>query len=672
MASQQGTLFDERFLGRYAGAVMSEPTTALVELVANCWDAYATRVEILWPEKAAGTQFSILDNGVGMSPSELEVRWRTLDYDRLANQGSMSLPPPDLAGSLPRVVYGRNGKGRHAAFLFSSPYRVRTWRDGLEATYLVSQGRTNPIEIVQEKTRKALGHGTEISGVHIVESALNAADARSVLSTRYLSNPAFTVSVNGVRVTFGDIPRDCLEEFDLEVPGHGMSHVMVIDSQRADRTTRQHGIAYWVNRRLVGQAGWRMSDHERILDGRTEEARRFTFIVLADFLASSVRPDWSDFIPEDPVWLATQSAVQEAVLAVISEHTKTKRSKAKQSVRETHRAAVSALSVLSRDRWNKALEQIIEQCPNLTETQVDQVMGLLANLENADSQYALLGKMHNLSPNELDDLHTIFERWTITTAKMALDEIEKRLRLIAEIKVKTEDSATDEVQELQPLFGQALWIFGPQYESIEYTSNRGMTTVIRTLFDGKQTGSLNRPDFVMTLDGSVGFYARPSFDEQFNEAGTDVLVIVELKRPGICLGAVEKSQVWTYVKELMKKGYVTDRSSIYGYVLGDAIDPTETGETKQGDRCWIRPMLYSTFVGQAEKRMLNLHKRLLEAPFMQAAIAELSPAAAEPLPDQQGSLLEGAVVNGDASAIPQFFAVPSRRDPALAAGKAET
>jgi hypothetical protein len=106
-------------------------------------------------------------------------------------------------------------------------------------------------------------------------------------------------------------------------------------------------------------------------------------------------------------------------------------------------------------------------------------MGLLANLENADSQYALLGKMHNLSPNELDDLHTIFERWTIATAKMALDEIEKRLRLIAEIKVKTEDSATDEMQELQPLFGQALWIFGPQYESIEYTSNRGMTTVIR-------------------------------------------------------------------------------------------------------------------------------------------------------------------------------------------------
>ena len=60
-----------------------------------------------------------------------------------------------------------------------------------------------------------------------------------------------------------------------------------------------------------------------------------------------------------------------------------------------------------------------------------------------------------------------------------------------------------------------------------------MTTVIRTLFHGKQAGSLNRPDFVMTPTGSVGFYARPSFDEQFNEAGTEILVIVELKKPGV-------------------------------------------------------------------------------------------------------------------------------------------
>jgi hypothetical protein len=63
MSGEQGTLFDERFMGRYAGAIMSDPTTALVELVANAWDAYATHVDIQWPDTDTGSRFHIVDNG---------------------------------------------------------------------------------------------------------------------------------------------------------------------------------------------------------------------------------------------------------------------------------------------------------------------------------------------------------------------------------------------------------------------------------------------------------------------------------------------------------------------------------------------------------------------------------------------------------------------------------
>jgi hypothetical protein len=57
----QGTLFEERFFGRYAGAIMADPTVALVELVANAWDAYATRVNIQWPNDHTRTPFRITD-----------------------------------------------------------------------------------------------------------------------------------------------------------------------------------------------------------------------------------------------------------------------------------------------------------------------------------------------------------------------------------------------------------------------------------------------------------------------------------------------------------------------------------------------------------------------------------------------------------------------------------
>src|SRR5690606_233193 len=137
---------------------------------------------------------------------EFETRWRTLEYDRLSHQGSTVAPPLDLPDALPRKVYGRNGRGRHAAFLFSSPYRVRTWRDGVEATYVVSQGGvTQPIHVSDPVIiHDVEGHGTEISGLSVLPSALSAEDARAILSTRFLMDPSFEVTVDSVKVSFDD------------------------------------------------------------------------------------------------------------------------------------------------------------------------------------------------------------------------------------------------------------------------------------------------------------------------------------------------------------------------------------------------------------------------------------------------------------------------------------
>lgn len=46
MDETQDLFFETRFLDSYAGSIMTEPATAIVELVANGWDAYATEVEI--------------------------------------------------------------------------------------------------------------------------------------------------------------------------------------------------------------------------------------------------------------------------------------------------------------------------------------------------------------------------------------------------------------------------------------------------------------------------------------------------------------------------------------------------------------------------------------------------------------------------------------------------
>ena len=71
---EQEPLFDERFLNNYAGTIVSDPSTAIVELVANCWDAYATEVRITLPSAKNERHFKIEDDGNGMTRDELRKR----------------------------------------------------------------------------------------------------------------------------------------------------------------------------------------------------------------------------------------------------------------------------------------------------------------------------------------------------------------------------------------------------------------------------------------------------------------------------------------------------------------------------------------------------------------------------------------------------------------------
>lgn len=136
-------------------------------------------------------------------------------------------------------------------------------------------------------------------------------------------------------------------------------------------------------------------------------------------------------------------------------------------------------------------------------------------------------------------------------------------------------------------------------------------------------GSRNRPDFVVLPDCSVRFYARASYDEDYNENGIDHLVIIDLKTTSLALGSKEKDQVWKYVKEFKARGYLRNATRVDGFVLGDRIEPGEEEETTHGDLVRITPLLYSTILNRAEKRLLNLHAKVKEAPFLMKQQEEL-------------------------------------------------
>lgn len=617
---EQTCLFGPNFLEKFVGKhILHDPKVAILELIANAWDAGATEVQITWPTTDNEQYFSISDNGEGLTETEFLFRWRTLGYDRTAIQGDTVIVNQKV-----RSVFGRNGVGRFAGFCFGESYFVESTRNGEVFCYEVKIGSgETPFTLEKNASVFARERGTRIfvdspSNIRIREPEICAE-----VGMRFLTDPLFRCYVNGEEVKFSHIPEAHISSEVLTLNSGNHLKITIIDTQESDKTTKQHGVAWHVNNRLVGESNWKNYGLDDFVDGRSSESKRHTFIVQADYLADSVKKDWTGFDPTDSFREA-----KDGVFRYVKDHllgqTKQKRRSVLENIKEVHRTQLKSLTPLRVEKWETFVAKVQEECSTITEKDLTKMAGVLVAMEKSDTKYGLIAKLHELNPNQIDNLHTILSEWSLDLAKEVLDELQLRLRLLDELRQRVFDVGTREVQDLQPLFHQGLWIFGPEFETIEFTSNEGMTTVIQRLFGVEEKGSRNRPDFAILPDSSVGSYSYPTYDADGGEIGVDRLVIVELKKPGIPISTDEKGQCWKYVSELLRKGLIGRDTKVTCFVLGSEVDPIERDARKENnERCIIQPLDYQVVIQRAKSRLLKLYDRVKGAPFLEAQREEL-------------------------------------------------
>ncbi len=174
-------------------------------------------------------------------------------------------------------------------------------------------------------------------------------------------------------------------------------------------------------------------------------------------------------------------------------------------------------------------------------------------------------------------------------------------------------------------------MFGPEYESVEFTSNRGMAFVVREFFG--QPGpdiTQKRPDFIALADSSIGLYSADEYSEGEVFAIRKVL-IVELKKGGFCVGQRELDQARDYAKELRNRGCVQSTTRVEAYVLGASIEqglePMTIGETV------VRPFQYDLLLSRAHSRIFNLAKRIRDTKPELCGDAEIADVLSQPMLD---------------------------------------
>ena len=81
--------FEKDFFERTYPSVIRDISVAFSEIIANAWDAGATRVDIIIPQEL-GEDIIIEDNGSGMIGDEFSNRWMVIAYNRVTHQGEYS------------------------------------------------------------------------------------------------------------------------------------------------------------------------------------------------------------------------------------------------------------------------------------------------------------------------------------------------------------------------------------------------------------------------------------------------------------------------------------------------------------------------------------------------------------------------------------------------------
>lgn len=604
---EDGPLFGPNFMSDHVGQIMADARIALVELVANSYDAGATDVRVSWPEKEGGL-FAIRDNGSGMTRDEFQRRWRTLKYNRLLEQGPKVQFPKGVK-KRERTAFGQNGKGRHGAFCFSDQYTVETWRDDhfVLVKVALEAGGSKPFHSEIAETGKKKGHGTIIEAT-VTKNWIPTSAILEALGSKFLVDPDFTISLNGQIIALQDLSG--IQKWDVEVPGFGTIQIRQIDSATKGRTTHMKGITWWVNGKKVGESSWDdLEDNGAILDGRSSAAKTYSFIVEADILKGDVKADWSGFhanLRVNEVRKAARDFIVQALQNVLQDIQQEK----KRTAIEKNVETFGGLPKYAKRIVEDFIEEVQVACPKLSEGDLVKTVGILSKLEQARSGYDLLTQLNACSVEELDRWNDIIKRWDARSAEIVLGELERRLKLIEQLQNLVHDHSADELHDLQPLFENGLWIFGPEFEAVDFCSNRTMATVIRKFLKIEPTDdpSNKRMDFIALPNSSLGFYSADDHDEDGEVSGFRKVLILELKRGGFNLTQEELDQARNYGLELRKVGAVPRETPICAFVLG----AENKGGLEKGETAGIvtMPLVYGLVLKKAHARTFNLLDRI--------------------------------------------------------------
>ena len=597
---------------------LKRPEIAILELISNSWDANAHNVYIKWPIienlRESAEYFSILDDGDGMEKEEFIEKWTTVGYDKRKNNQTSEMKTHDT-----RNLIGKNGRGRLGLFSFSDKYIVSTSKNGEINSFKVMRtdkfATLNVIASIKEpfaNKDNSYNNGTYIK-CPINDRYVELNDLKEVISLRFGADSTFNIYINDEKIDLFDFKDNYEFEEIYYKNNKNPIKIYLIPKDQYNKKLSTYEVVWWVKNRYVEHDKWKNLGIK--LDSRNHKENQYVFLICADFLENHVETDWTGF-KDDKIIKNIKNVVANKINDMMSDIILSNKKERKLSILSKSKNNIKHLNPIEQHEIGQFVEKLLERCNHLRNEDLSNILEVVTTMELSNRKYEFFEKLVNVTPEELDKLTDIIDKWSIDDAYLVLNELFKRLELIKKIDLLIDNPETKEVQQLQPLFKEGLWIFHPKYEgTTRFTSNQSMNKVIIDLLGVKDYASENskkRPDFVVLDNSTLGTFSSYYYKEDSNVIeGYDEILIIELKKGGHNIGNSEMNQAVDYAKEIKKHGNVTSNTKIIGYVLGHTVSPDEQEPRKQGN-ITIYAKQYQLIVKTAKDRTFDLIDKIKE------------------------------------------------------------
>ena len=606
------------------------------ELVANAWDANATRVDITIPDEPIDQERSeiiITDNGIGMSDKDVRERYLIIGRDRREREGSDITPKP-----YERRIMGRKGIGKFSAFGIAKEIDVESVQNGktshllMNYDALLEKEYERVIHLPQLHPTGTISNGTKIILRNIIRfknRSISIGRLRRGLARRFavIGQNDFEVVINGKPITLEerDLKRKLARDEDKnqylwEYPGTEIKDgtgwtvtgwIGALDRARQDEDEIGNDKKDNIDTGIVLMARDKLVQEPFVF--KTDVGQQFALSYLTGELHVEFTDENEDMIATTRNSLVWDTEENEALeewgrkeVNRIASEWSARRSEDNRRKLQEHPIYIKfkdEAGKIDKKREFKRADQLIQQLilksldksHNADIEDFEPLVDMFINFWQFDSFQEMAENIRDAGVEEPAKLLNLFREWEILEAKEMMKVTEGRIMAIKQLQ-KFIDTNAKEVPTIHNFLKKFPWVLDPRWNLV--ADEHRYSDLLRDQFSDS--------DDIPEVDRRIDFLCV--------REGTH-LVVVEIKRPKSRIRRKELDQIEDYVTFI--EGQIrgtTDPNLQYkdvtGYLLcGDVVDDNEVqAKMERLSQTKIYVRRYSDLLEMAE----GLHTEFLK------------------------------------------------------------